>query len=78
MDDTRSVLSRASGRLSTGTSAVTMINKLERQLQEERSEREKMRMEIDELKRMNMQMAQSIMGSSGSVRKWFIDNYLVW
>jgi len=41
-EDTQSVLSRASGRLSNGTTA-TMLNKLERQLQEERNERERMR-----------------------------------
>ncbi|TNV86250.1 hypothetical protein FGO68_gene13267 [Halteria grandinella] len=62
-EDTQSVLSRASGRLSNGTTA-TMLNKLERQLQEERNERERMRQEIEELKKMNQQLAQSIMGSS--------------
>jgi predicted RNase H-like nuclease (RuvC/YqgF family) len=45
-----------------------MINKLERQLQEERTERERMRYEIEELKKINAKLAQSIMGSSnGSV-----------
>jgi len=32
---------------------VTVINKLEKQLEEERIEREKMRKEIEELKKMN-------------------------
>lgn len=31
-----------------------MINKLEKQLNDERSEREKMRQEIEELKKMNV------------------------
>jgi predicted RNase H-like nuclease (RuvC/YqgF family) len=34
-------------------SAITIINKLERQLNDEKSEREKMRNEIEELRKMN-------------------------
>lgn len=42
-----------SRRLSNGTSAITMLNKLEKQLNDEKNEREKMRKEIEELKQMN-------------------------
>lgn len=41
-----------------------MINRLERQLSEERSEREKMRKEIDELKKMNNKLASAISNAS--------------
>lgn len=41
-----------------------MINKLEKQLTEERSEREKMRNEIEELKKINSQLTQTIIGSN--------------
>ena len=37
-----------------------MINRLERQLNEERSERDKMRQEIDDLKKMNNQLVVAI------------------
>jgi predicted RNase H-like nuclease (RuvC/YqgF family) len=49
--------------LSSG-SAVTVINRLERQLNEERSEREKMRKEIEDLKKMNIHLAQAISQSA--------------
>jgi len=44
-----------------------MINRLERQLTEERSEREKMRQEIEELKKMNSHLATAISNHSSSI-----------
>lgn len=65
-DDLKSVASSAVSRKVSSYTAITMINRLERQLSEERSEREKMRQEIDELKKMNCKLASAISNSSQS------------
>lgn len=65
-DDLKSVASSTYSRKVSSYTAITMINRLERQLSEERSEREKMRKEIDELKKMNNKLASAISSSSQS------------
>jgi len=61
-------LSNLSRKLSSST-AVTVINKLEKQLNDEKQEREKMRNEIEELRKMNEKLCEAIIKSqsSGSV-----------
>ena len=61
-------ISTFSRKLSSST-AVTVINKLEKQLNEEKYEREKMRNEIEELRKMNEKLCEAIIKSqsSGSV-----------
>ncbi len=44
-------------------SAITIINKLEKQLNDEKSEREKMRNEIEELRKMNEKLCNVIVQS---------------
>jgi predicted RNase H-like nuclease (RuvC/YqgF family) len=44
-------------------SAITIINKLEKQLNNEKSEREKMRSEIEELRKMNEKLCNVIVQS---------------
>jgi len=61
-------ISTFSRKLSSST-AVTVIKKLEKQLNEEKHEREKMRNEIEELRKMNEKLCEAIIKSqsSGSV-----------
>ena len=47
----------------SNTSAVTVINKLEKQLNDEKQEREKMRNEIEELRKMNEKLCEAIIKS---------------
>lgn len=63
-DDLKSVVSSTWSRKVSSHAAITMISRLERQLSEERSEREKMRYEIEELKKMNNQLASAISNTS--------------
>lgn len=63
MADVKSVACSTLSKRSSST-AHTVIQKLEKQLMEERSEREKMKEEIEELKKMNLELASAIRGNS--------------
>ena len=58
-------LSKWSRKLSS-SSAITVINKLEQQLNVEKEEREKMKNEIEELWKMNEKLCEAIIKSQSS------------
>lgn len=66
MSDVKSVTTDIKTNISFKSSNYSAINKLSLQLDDERKEREKMKLEIEELKKMNSELCSAILNPKGS------------